>query len=47
MRTYVIVNSENQIIYENENYLDTVNEYQRLKNIDNQYLTLKVKKERN
>lgn len=47
MITYVIVNSENKIIYENKNYLETVNKYQELKRINNQYLTLKAKKERN
>lgn len=47
MTTYVIVNSENKIIYESKNYLETVNKYQELKRIDNQYLTLMTKKERN
>lgn len=43
MTTYYIKNGDNQIIYESNNYLETINEYQRLKRIDNQFLTIITK----
>ena len=42
MITYVIKNANNKIIYESKNYLETLNYYQQLKNIDNQWLTIYV-----
>ena len=44
MITYIIVNENNQIIYENTNYLDTVNKFQEIKRTNNQYITIKTNK---
>lgn len=43
MTTYLIKNGNNKIIYQSNNYLETINKYQELKRIDNQYLTIFVK----
>ena len=43
MTTYLIKDHNNKIVYENNNYLETINKYQELKRIDNQYLTIFVK----
>jgi len=43
MTTYLIKNGNNEIIYQSNNYLETINKYQELKRIDNQYLTIFVK----
>lgn len=44
MITYIIVNSNNQIIYESTDYLATVNKFQEIKRTNNQYITIKTKK---
>lgn len=43
MTTYLIKNGNNEIIYQSNNYLETINKYQELKRIDNQYLTIYTK----
>lgn len=43
MATYLIKNRNNQIIFKSDNYIETLQKYQELKKIDNQYLTIFVK----
>ena len=43
MTTYLIKDHNNKIVYQSNNYLETINKYQELKRIDNQYLTIFVK----
>ena len=43
MTTYLIKDHNNTIIYQSNNYLETINKYQELKRIDNRYLTIFVK----
>jgi hypothetical protein len=43
MTTYLIKDHNNKVIYQSNNYLETINKYQELKRIDNRYLTIFVK----
>lgn len=42
MMTYIIKNANNKIIFKSDNYVETLNYYQQLKKIDNQWLTIYV-----
>ena len=43
MTTYLIKDRNNKIVFQSENYIETLQKYQELKKIDNRYLTIFVK----